>query len=79
MKLQIRKAGKDPHFGVERFLFKLQDQLLNATGPLTCLWGDLMNKDAKFNPKDAILLIQRALVLLGSASHLINKKGRKLR
>ena len=33
MKAQIRKAGKDPHFGVERSLFKLQDQLLDVTGP----------------------------------------------
>ena len=28
-----------------------------------------MNKDAKFNPQDAILLIQRVMVLLGNASH----------
>ena len=34
MKSHIRKAGKDPHFGVERSLFRLQDQLLNAAGPL---------------------------------------------
>ena len=48
MKAQIRKAGKDPHFRVERLLFKLQDQLLDATGLLIYLWADLMNKDVKF-------------------------------
>ena len=41
MKKQIKKAGKDPHFGAERSLFKLQLQLLDmAGGPLTCLWAE---------------------------------------
>ena len=78
MKAQIRKAGKDPHFGVKRSLFKLQDQLVDAVGPLTCLWADLMNKDAKVDPQDTILLIQRVLVLLSSASHSITQERQKV-
>ena len=74
MKSQIRKAGKDPYFVVERFLFNLQDQLLDATELLTCLWADLMNKDEKVSPQDAILLIQRVMVLLGSASYSITQE-----
>ena len=65
VKKLIRQAGKDPHFGTEKALYKFQDQILDLTGPLTCLWADLLSKDAKVN---VILLLQRVLVLLGSAS-----------
>ena len=74
MKAQIMKAGK----GVERSLFKLQDLLLDVARPLTCLWADLMNKDVKVDPQDTILLIQRVLVLLGSASHSITQERQKV-
>lgn len=71
MKAQIRRSEKDPHFGVERSLYKLQDQLLDATGLLTCLWSGLMNKDVEVNPQEIILFAQRVLVLLESTSHTI--------
>ena len=68
VKDQLKKKGKDPHFGSEKSLFKLQEQLLDVAGPLTCLWADLLNKEATVTAEDTLLLIQRALVLLGSAS-----------
>lgn len=43
-----------------------------------CLWADLTNKDTKVNPQDAILLIQRVLVLLGSTSHSITQERQKI-
>lgn len=61
MKDQLKSKGKDPHQGAEKSLYKIQDQLLDVTGPLTCLWADLL---------------QRALVLLGSTSHSINIERR---
>ena len=69
MKKQIKKAGKDPPFGAERSLYKLQDQLLDMAGLLTCLWADMVNKTAEVKSQNVALLIQRVLVLLGSASH----------
>ena len=70
VKEQLKRKGKDPFFGGEKSLYKIQEQLLDATGPLTCLWSDLLNKEAK----DILLLIQRALVLLGSASHSVSRE-----
>jgi len=35
---QLAKRGKNPHFGAEKTLYELQEQLLKVTGPLTCLW-----------------------------------------
>ena len=46
--------------------------------PLTCLWSDLLNKEAKVSSEDILLLIQRALVLLGSASHTVSQERRKI-
>ena len=77
VKEQLKWKGKDPFFGGEKSLFKIQEQLLDATGPLTCLWSDLLNKEAKVSSED-ILLIQRALVLLGSASHTVSQERRKI-
>ena len=34
MKRQIKKAGKNPHYGAERSLYRLQDQLLDKARPL---------------------------------------------
>ena len=78
MKEQLKKRGKDPHFGAEKSWFKVQGQLLEVTGSLTCLWVDLLNKQAKVSQEDTLLLIQRALVLLGNASHAITLERRKV-
>ena len=78
VKQQLKRKGKDPHFGAEKTLFKVQEQVLEVTGPLTCLWADLLNKKAKVTSEDTLLLIQRALVLLGSASHTITLERRKV-
>ena len=75
---QLRSKGKNPHFGAEKDLYSTQKQLLDVTGPLTCLWADLLNREANVHPEDIVLLIQRALVLLGSASHAINIERRKI-
>ena len=34
VKEQLRNKGKDPHFGQEKFLLKLQESLLDVSGPL---------------------------------------------
>lgn len=78
VKKLIKQAGKDPHFGTEKALYKLQDQILDLAGPLTCLWADLLSKDAKVKTEDVILLLQRVLVLLGSASHTITQERRRV-
>ena len=54
------------------------DLLEDATRPLTCLWLDLLNKEAKVSSEDILLLIQRALVLFGSASHTVSQQRRKI-
>ena len=66
VKDQLKRKGKDPHFGPEKSLYKIQDQLLDVAGPLTCLWADLLNKEEKVSREDTLLLLQWAWVLLGS-------------
>ena len=78
IKDQIKKAGKNPHFGAEKFLFKFQEQILEIAGPLTCLWADMLNRDATVKPEDILLLLQRVLVLLGGASHSITQERRRI-
>ena len=78
VKEHLKMKGKDPHFGSEKSLYKLQAQLVNVAGPLTCLWADLLNKEARVSAEDTLLLMQRALVLLGSASHAISQERRKI-
>jgi len=57
VKEQIKSKGKDPHFGQEKVLFKLQESLLDVSGPLMCLWVDLNNSEAKVSPYEILLLI----------------------
>ena len=46
VKDQLLKKGKNPQFGSERTLCKLQQQLLEVLGPLACLWSDMINPEA---------------------------------
>ena len=79
LKEQMRKKGKDPQFGQEKVLYKLQEQLLEVTGPLTCLWADLLNPEAEeVSAEQVILLLQRVIVLVGSTSHTISLERRKV-
>ena len=78
MKKQIKKAGKDPHFGAERSLYNLQKLILDLAGPLTCLWSDLRDTSAEIKPQEIIWLVQRILVLVGSTSHSITQERRKV-
>ena len=71
VKDQMTRKGKDPQFGSEK-TFKLQQQLLEVSGPLTCSWSDMMNPDTDPSTEEIILLLQRALVMLGSTSHAIS-------
>ena len=41
VKEQLKWKGKNPFFEGEKSLYKIQEQLLDATGPLICLWSDL--------------------------------------
>ena len=77
VKDQLKKKGKDPHFGSEKSMYKIQEHNLDVAGPLTCLWADLLNKEA-ITPDQTLLLIQRALVLLGTASHYVSQERRKV-
>ena len=71
VKDHLKRKGKDPHFGSEKTHYKLQGQVLDLAGPLTCLWADLLNADAKVKREDVLLLVQWILVLLGSVSNSI--------
>ena len=78
LKDHLKAKGEDPHYGSEKSLYKLQEYLLEVAGPLTCLWGDLIQKKAKVSSATVLLTLQRALVLLGSASHAISQERRKV-
>lgn len=78
IKEQIKKTGKNPHFGSEKFLFKFQEQLLEIAGPLTCLWTDMLDQKATVKQEDILLLLQRVLILLGGASHTITQERRRI-
>ena len=78
VKDQLKRKGRDPHFGAEKSMYKIQEHLLDVAGPLTCLWSDLLNKETTVAPEDILLLVQRALVLLGSASHYVSQERRKI-
>ena len=75
---RLEKIGKDPHFGSEKKLYKFQGQILDLAGPLTCLWADLLNSDIKIKKEDIILMVQRILVLVGSASDFISQERRQI-
>jgi len=72
VKDQLKKKGRNLQFGMEQSLFKIQEQMLKVTGPLTCLWSDLQYAKDKPTCEQMVHLIQRALVLLGNTSHSIN-------
>lgn len=78
VKEHIKGKGKDPHFGQEKSLYRIQEAVLDVSAPLACLWGDLLNEEAKYSKQDLLMLIQRSLVLLGSASHAISQERRKV-
>ena len=78
VKEQLKRSGKDPHFGAEKSLYKIQGQLLDVAGPITCLWADLLNPKARVSTENTLLLIQCAWVLLGSTSHSVSQERRKI-
>ena len=59
-------------------MFDIQEELLDVGGQLTCLWADMINPVVEADKEQIALLIQRALVLLGSASHSISLERRKI-
>ena len=74
----LKKLGKDPHFGAEKSLYKLQGSILNFTGPLTCLWGDLLDTKTKVRREEVILLIQRILLMVADLSHSVSQERRQI-
>ncbi len=79
IKDHLKAKGKDPHFGSEKTLFKIQEFILDMAGPFTCLWAELLEKNTPPPSKEKLLgVIQRSLVLLGSASHQISQERRKV-
>jgi len=78
VKEHIKGKGKDPHYGQEKSLYKLQEAVLDVSGPLMCLWSDLLREEAKHSKEDILMLVQCALVLVGSASHGISQERRKI-
>ena len=75
---QLSRKGKDSHFGAEKTLYMLQEQLLEVTGPLTCLWSDLLRPDGNPTKEQMVQLLQRVLVQVGSTSQAINIERRKI-
>ena len=73
---QLQKKSLDSKFGSKKTLFKLQEQLLEVTGPLTCLWHDLFRPDSRPSNDQIIHLLQRTLVLVGGKSQAINVERR---
>ena len=63
---------------MERCLYNLQEELLEVTGPLTCLWSDLLNLTSKPTKEEIVLQLQRALCIVGSTYHSMNVEQRKL-
>ena len=74
----LKRKGKDPHFGAEKSLYKIQSSLLDVAGPLSCLWFDLLTKDSAPSKEQTLLLAQQALVLLGSAANQISTERRRV-
>ena len=60
----------------------IQSALISATGPLTCLWAELLDNnlledpDSLINVQDVLNVIQRTLVLLGNATELVSQTRR---
>ena len=71
----LKSKGKDLWNGAERNLYKIQEQLLDVTGPLTSLWVKLLQSDVEPTKQEIVL---RLLVLLGSTSHAINVERRRV-
>ena len=76
MREQLKRKSRDPKYG--SLVFKIQGLLLDIAGPLTCLWVELLNKDAGVTPEDTLLLVQRVLVLMVSVSHYITLECREI-
>jgi len=66
--LSITSLGsfQDPHL---KTIYKLQEQLLEVTGSLTCLWSKPIRPNGK---PTKVWLLQRDLVQVGSTSQAIN-------
>jgi len=65
----------------ENQLRTIQSVLLQASGPLTCLWADLITNDmlsegSTITVQDALDVVQRMLVLMGNANVLLTEARR---
>ena len=79
-------AGKKLDKAKDTQLARIQGTMLYAANPITCLWADLVEQGLTHNPKYAIYMyvpdllevLQRALVLLGNANHLISELDKRM-
>ena len=76
VKEQLKRKGKDPFFGGEKSLYKIQEQLLDAAGPLTCLRSDLLNKEAKVSSEDIVLIQRPWFCLVVRLTQCLKREGR---
>ena len=63
-------------------LARIQTAMLRASGPMTCLWAEMIDNgllgdpEATINVHDVLNIIQRSLVLLGNANEMISQLRR---
>ena len=71
---EVERQG--PSFWDGEEMFKVPEQVLEVAGPLSCLWANLLNPDEEPDREQLKLVIQRALVLLGSECFTLNICGK---
>ena len=77
MKDQPHKKGKNPHFGIEHCLYRIQEQLLEVIGPYLACGQTHTILIPMPTKEETIPLLQRMLVLVSSMNNFINIEGRR--
>ena len=73
MKDQLHNKGKNPQFGIERRLCRMNSGTATRSDKsLTCLWADLYKSDTMQTNEETIPLLLRMLVLVSSMNNFIN-------
>ena len=73
VKEQLKIRGKDPHYGSEKSLYKLQEQVLDVAGPLRASGLISSTKKPGYPMKMCSFLFnEHCMVLLGSECHAIS-------
>ena len=64
-------AKKQSHFGQEKTLFNIPEELLKMGSSLSCLWADMINPEVEAGKENIALMVPRPLVFSGVLSHSI--------